>query len=101
MGLFLLPMVTCLRSFISPTISLTERLLRCLSSDEPPREILSMYTGRDWVEKDYETLKDDLDGGLDYVQSDHSAIGLMFVQMIATSIRMFVSERIRGLSGTG
>ena len=84
------------RNAITAAANRCGRLVLITSSDEPPREILSMYTGRDWVEKDYETLKDDLDGGLDYVQSDHAAIGLMFVQMIATSIRMFVSERIRG-----
>ena len=86
------------RNAITAAVNRCGRLVLITSSDEPPREILSMYTGRDWVEKDYEALKDDLDGGLDYVQSDHAAIGLMFVQMIATSIRMFVSERIRGTS---
>ena len=44
---------------------------------------------------DYEVLKTYMEGGLDYVRSDASAKGLMFVQMVSTAIRMHLSERIR------
>ena len=44
---------------------------------------------------DYEVLKTYMEGGLDYVRSDTSAKGLMFVQMVATAIRMHLSDRIR------
>ena len=40
-------------------------------------------------------MKTYVEGGLDYVRSDASAKGLMFVQMIATAIRMRLSEMIR------
>ena len=65
------------------------------TSKEEPKKVLDIYTQRNWIEVDYEVLKTYVEGGLDYVRNDTSAKGLMFVQMIATAIRMRLSEIIR------
>ena len=71
------------------------KLVLLTTSKEEPKRILDTYTQRNWIEVDYEVLKTYMEGGLDYVRSDASANGLMFVQMVATAIRMHLSERIR------
>ena len=71
------------------------KLVLFTTSKEEPKRILDTYTQRNWIEVDYEVLKTYVEGGLDYVRSDASAKGLMFVQMVATAIRMHLSEMIR------
>ena len=71
------------------------KLVLLTTSKEEPKKVLDIYTQRNWIEVDYEVLKTYVEGGLDYVRSDASAKGLMFVQMIATAIRMRLSEMIR------
>ena len=64
------------------------KLVLLTTSREEPKKVLDTYTQRNWNEVDYEVLKTYVEGGLDYIRSDASARGLMFVQMIATAIRM-------------
>ena len=71
------------------------KLVLLTTSKEEPKKVLDIYTQRNWIEVDYEVLKTYVEGGLDYVRSDASAKGLMFVQMVATAIRMQLSEMIR------
>lgn len=70
-----------------------KRILLTTSKAEP-KKVLDIYTQRNWIEVDYETLKMRVEGGLDYVSTDESAKGLMFVQMVATAIRMHLSYMI-------
>ena len=71
------------------------KLVLLTSSKDPPRKLLETYTDRNWIEVDYGVLKSQVEGGLDYVRSDESARGLMFVQMVATAIRMHLSRMMR------
>ena len=39
-------------------------------------------------------LKDDMDGGLEYVRDSTSAEGVMFIQFIATGLRMYMNSKV-------
>lgn len=67
------------------------KLILLTTSKAEPKKVLDIYTQRNWIEVDYGTLKMRVEGGLDYVRTDESAKGLMFVQMVATAIRMHLS----------
>lgn len=71
------------------------KLVLLTTSKEEPKKVLDIYTQRNWIEVDYGILKTYLEGGLDYVRSDVSAKGLMFIQMVATAIRMRLSDMMR------
>jgi len=58
--------------------------------ESPPEEILELYRKRDEDEKAFEMLKDDMDGGIQYVHSIESAKGMLFIQFIGLSIRMYM-----------
>lgn len=64
--------------------------------DDDPKEILALYKKRDEDEKEFETLKDDMDGGIQYVHSLDAAKGLLFIQFIGLSIRMHMRASMDG-----
>ena len=58
------------------------------------KDILELYRQRDEDEKDFEDLKDDMDGGIQYVHSREAAEDILFVQFIALSIRKYMRQRM-------
>ena len=58
--------------------------------EQSPKEILELYRSRDEDEKEFESLKDDMEGGIQYVHGINAAKGLLFVQFIGLSLRMFM-----------
>ncbi len=84
--------------------------------EQSPREILEVYRSRDEDEKEFESLKDDMEGGIQYVHGINAAKGLLFVQFIGLSLRMYmrrsmddamrdlgipmILKRLRGLTAT-
>lgn len=60
--------------------------------DCSPADILELYRKRDEDEKEYESLKDDMDGGIRYVHSLDAAKGLLFVQFVGLSMRMLMRQ---------
>jgi len=70
------------------------RLILLTTSADTPEAVLELYHLRGWVEKDYEMLKDDMDGGLEYVRDAVSAEGVMFIQFIATGLRMYMNAQV-------
>ncbi|MDR1404900.1 MAG: transposase [Candidatus Methanoplasma sp.] len=84
------------RNAVSFAMRKCGRLILLTTSGEAAEDVLEMYHLRDWVEKDYEALKDDMDGGLEYVRSSISAEGMMFIQFIATGLRMYSCRIISG-----
>lgn len=70
------------------------RLILLTTSADTPEAVLELYRLRGWVEKDYEMLKDDMDGGLEYVRDAVSAEGVMFIQFIATGLRMYMNTQV-------
>lgn len=79
------------RNAISFAMRKCGRLVLLTTSDGRPEDVLETYHLRDWVEKDYEMLKDDMDGGLEYVRNSVSAEGMMYIQFIATGLRMYMN----------
>lgn len=59
-----------------------------------PKEILERYRTRDEDEKEFETLKDDMEGGIKYVHCLDAAKGLLFIQFIALSLRMYLRQSL-------
>lgn len=72
------------------------RIVLVTSLDWAPGEILELYRRRDEDEKEYESLKDGMDGGISYVHGVDSAKGALFVQFAALSLRMYMSTRMNG-----
>ena len=70
------------------------RIVLLTSLKGSPKDILELYRQRDEDEKDFEDLKDDMDGGIQYVHSREAAEGILFVQFIALSIRKYMRQRM-------
>lgn len=82
------------RNAISFAMRKCGRLVLITTCKDTPKAVLEQYHLRDWVEKDYEMLKDDMDGGLEYVRDSTSAEGVMFIQFIATGLRMYLNSKV-------
>ncbi|MCL2296329.1 MAG: IS1634 family transposase [Methanomassiliicoccaceae archaeon] len=83
------------RNAISFAMRNTGRMILLTTSEAPAAEILGTYHLRDSVEKDFETLKDDMEGGIEYVRDTVSAEGMIFVQFIATGLRVRMMDIVR------
>lgn len=70
------------------------RIVLLTSLKDPPKDILELYRQRDEDEKDFEDLKDAMDGGIQYVHSKEAAEGILFVQFVALSIRKYMRQRM-------
>ena len=88
-------MLTRKRNAISFAMRNAGRMILLTTSEGPPAEVLETYHLRDSVEKDFETLKDDMDGGIEYVRNSVSAEGMIFIQFIATGLRIRMRNIIR------
>lgn len=58
-------------------------------------EILEIYRRRDVVEKSFDNLKNDIDMGRLYVQSDAVAEGKMFAAFLALIVRTYMQNNLR------
>ncbi|MCL2608105.1 MAG: IS1634 family transposase [Methanomassiliicoccaceae archaeon] len=83
------------RSAISFAMRNAGRMILLTTLTSSPQEVLGTYHLRDSVEKDFETLKDDMESGIEYVRDSVSAEGVMFIQFIATGLRIRMRNLIR------
>ena len=70
--------------------------LKSLRIESFQKRMSDTYVKRNRVEVGYGILKTYVEGGLDYVRSDTTTKRLMFVQMVATAIKMHLLEMIYG-----
>lgn len=70
------------------------RIVFVTSLDHDPRDILELYRRRNEDERDFELLKDDMRGGIDYVHSIEAARGMLFIQFIGLSLRLHAMTRM-------
>jgi len=83
------------RNAISFAMRNAGRMILLTTSTSSPQDVLETYHLRDSVEKDFEALKDDMDGGIEYVRDNVSAEGIIFIQFIATGLRIRMRNMVR------
>lgn len=71
-----------------------DRIIPLTSLKNSPKDILKLYCQRDKNEKDFEDLKDSMNGGILYVHRKEAAEGVLFVRFVALSIRKYMHRRM-------
>jgi len=74
------------------------RMVILTTSEESWDSVLSAYRQRNDIERDFRTLKSDLDGGVKYLRTDNAADGLIFVQFVSLILRCELMNRIKSSS---
>ena len=84
------------RNAMSFELNKCGKIIILTTSDDDALDVLVRYRLRNEAEKLFETLKDELDGGVNYLSSHDSVSGMIFAEFVSVSLRYVLAERLRG-----
>ncbi|MPM16849.1 hypothetical protein SDC9_63231 [bioreactor metagenome] len=83
------------RNAMSFELNKCGKIIILTTSDDDALDILVRYRLRNEAEKLFETLKDELEGGVNYLSSHNSVSGMIFAEFVLVSLRYVLAERLR------
>jgi len=83
------------RNSMSFELNKCGKIIILTTSNDEAIDILVRYRLRNEIEKLFETFKNNLNGGVNYLSSENSAKGMIFTEFVAVTLRYVLAARIR------